>query len=72
LNFATDGWTSPNHKAFVAITVHFEPSGTPISLLLDIVKVAGSHSGRRLTEEFVIVLDDFGIEEKVRMLVRLA
>ena len=69
MNFATDGWTSPNHKAFVAITVHFEQSGTPISLLLDIVEVAGSHSGRRLAEEFVIVLDDFGIGEKVRTLV---
>jgi hypothetical protein len=24
LSFATDTWTSPNHKAYVAITVHFE------------------------------------------------
>ena len=23
LNFATDAWTLPNHKAFVAFTVHF-------------------------------------------------
>lgn len=40
LNFATDAWTSPNHRAFVAITVHLEHEGEPISLLLDVVEVA--------------------------------
>ena len=39
-NFATDAWTSPNHKAYVAFTVHFERDGYPISMLLDIVEVA--------------------------------
>jgi hypothetical protein len=29
LNFATDAWTSPNNKAYVAITVHFEQDGVP-------------------------------------------
>jgi hypothetical protein len=24
LNFATDAWTSPNHKAYVAVTLHDE------------------------------------------------
>ncbi|KAH9010166.1 hypothetical protein EDB83DRAFT_2183594, partial [Lactarius deliciosus] len=40
LNFATDAWTSPNHKAYMAMTVHFESEGVPISMLLDIVEVA--------------------------------
>jgi hypothetical protein len=40
LNFATDAWTSPNHKAFVALTVHLERNGTPLCLVLDIVEVA--------------------------------
>jgi hypothetical protein len=40
LNFATDAWTSPNHQAYIAITVHLEQDGKPISLLLDIVEVA--------------------------------
>ncbi|KAF8148658.1 hypothetical protein B0H34DRAFT_636900, partial [Crassisporium funariophilum] len=44
LNFATDAWTSPNHKAYMAITVHFEHDGAPISMLLDLVEVAKSHS----------------------------
>ncbi|EIM91972.1 uncharacterized protein STEHIDRAFT_47451, partial [Stereum hirsutum FP-91666 SS1] len=40
LNFATDAWTSPNHKAYIALTVHFEHNGAPISMILDIVEVA--------------------------------
>jgi hypothetical protein len=27
LNFVTDAWTLPNHKSFVAISVHFEHKG---------------------------------------------
>jgi hypothetical protein len=40
LSFATDAWTSPNHKAFVAVSVHFEQSGKPVCLILDVVEVA--------------------------------
>ena len=40
LNFATDAWTSPNHKAFVAITVHLEEDSKPLCIILDIVEVA--------------------------------
>ena len=65
LNFATDAWTSPNHKAYVAVTVHFEHEGAPISMLLDLVEVAKSHSGVNLAEAFVNILDEFGIEDKV-------
>ena len=39
LSFATDAWTSPNHRAFVAVTVHFLYKEEPISMLLDIVEV---------------------------------
>jgi hypothetical protein len=44
LNFALDTWTFPNHKAFVAITVHLAPddSKLPSSFVLDLVKVAAS------------------------------
>jgi len=65
LNFATDAWTSPNHKAYTAITVHFEHEGVPISMLLDLVEVAKSHSGANLAEAFAEVLEEFGIEDKV-------
>ena len=65
LNFATDAWTSPNHKAFVAFTVHFAHEGVPVSMLLDLVEVAKSHSGVNLAEAFAKVLEDFGISDKV-------
>lgn len=65
MSFATDAWTSPNHKAFVAVTVHFEIDGEPICLLLDIVEVAKSHSGVNLAVAFARILDEFGICDKV-------
>jgi hypothetical protein len=65
LNFATDAWTSPNHKAYVAFTVHFEHEGCPIAMLLDLVEVAVSHSGVNLANAFAKVLEEFGIEDKV-------
>jgi hypothetical protein len=40
LNFATDAWTSPNHQAFVAVTVHLEQNGVPLCLILDVIEVA--------------------------------
>ena len=67
-NFATDAWTSPNSKPFIAVTVHFEHDGTPISLLLDIVKVAESHSGVNLAVAFTKILKDYGIQEKVSII----
>jgi hypothetical protein len=34
-----DAWTSPNHRVFVAVTMHFEHNGQPLAMLLDIVEV---------------------------------
>ena len=65
LNFATDAWTSPNHKAYVAFTVHFEHKGVPILMLLDLVEVAESHSRVNLANMFSKVLEEFGIKDKV-------
>jgi hypothetical protein len=44
LNFTTDAWTLPNHKAFIVVTVHFMNDGVPMSMLLDMMEVATSHS----------------------------
>ena len=65
LNFATDAWTSPNHKAFVAVTVHFEIDRVLMSMLLDLKEVATSHLGMNLAAAFAQILDDFGISDKV-------
>ncbi|KAI0754551.1 hypothetical protein C8Q80DRAFT_1216523 [Daedaleopsis nitida] len=40
LSFGTDAWTSPNHRALVAVTVHLEHKGQPLSMLLDVVEVS--------------------------------
>jgi hypothetical protein len=40
INFTTDGWTSPNHRAFVAFCAHFEHNGESLSIPLDIIEVA--------------------------------
>ena len=50
---------------FVAVTVHFEQKGVPISLLLDVVEVACLHMGVNLIVAFANILDDFGIADKV-------
>ncbi len=68
LNFATDSWSSPNHKPYMAITVHLERAGKPLSMLLDLVEVAESHTGVNLGIAFMTVLKTFGIEDKVSML----
>ncbi|KAJ7849524.1 hypothetical protein B0H14DRAFT_2229874, partial [Mycena olivaceomarginata] len=39
LSYATDAWTSLNHRAFVAWTVHLQHEGTPLCFLLDIIEV---------------------------------
>jgi hypothetical protein len=65
LNFATDCWTAPNHRAYTAITMHLEMKGDPITILLDFVEVARSHSGVALATEFGQVLNEFGIDNKV-------
>jgi len=64
INFATDAWTSPNSQVFVALTAHFEHQGVPISILLDIVEVARSHSGINLAAAFAQILEEFGISDK--------
>ncbi|KAG2029509.1 hypothetical protein BDR03DRAFT_815818, partial [Suillus americanus] len=64
LNFATDAWSLPNHKAFIALSVHLEHNGIPIAMILDIVKVVESHSGMVLAEAFANVLREFRIDDK--------
>lgn len=39
LHFATDAWTSLNHHAFVAWTVHLEYEGEMLSFLIDIIEL---------------------------------
>jgi hypothetical protein len=65
LSFATDCWTSPNHKAFMAITVHFLVGREKKSVILDLVELPCSHTGDNMSTVFAKVLEDFGITHKV-------
>ena len=49
----------------MALTVHMERNGKPLSMLLDVVEVPKSHSGVNLVIVFTEVLQTFGIEKKV-------
>ena len=44
--------------------VHMEHKGKPVSMLLNLVEVVKSHSGKNLAEAFEKVLKDFGISDK--------
>ncbi|KAJ6615157.1 hypothetical protein B0H10DRAFT_1718280, partial [Mycena sp. CBHHK59/15] len=39
ISLATDAWTSPNHRAYVAVSGHLEEEGKRINCLLDFVEV---------------------------------
>ena len=65
LNFMTDAWMSPNHKAYVAATVHFQKDGVLVTMLLDLVEVTERHTGTHLAEVFAKILEDFRITDKV-------
>ncbi|KAK7040040.1 dimer-Tnp-hAT domain-containing protein [Favolaschia claudopus] len=64
LNFATDAWTSPNHRAFAAWTVHLQHEGVPFSFLLDIIEVPESHTGAALARAFDQMLASHGLSDK--------
>lgn len=58
---------SPNHRPFIAVTVHYEKDGNGVTWLLDIVEMARSHSGINLAETFTSILAEYGIEKKVSL-----
>ena len=39
VSFATDAWTSPNHRGFLAWTIHLEHEGRMLAFVLDIIEV---------------------------------
>lgn len=65
LSFATNGWTSPNHKAFIAVMVHFEKDGVPICMILDVIEVVTLHLGANLAAAFANILKEFSVSDKV-------
>ncbi|KAF8237636.1 hypothetical protein L208DRAFT_1246708 [Tricholoma matsutake] len=66
VHFTTDAWTSTNHHAFVAWTVHFKHNGT-LAFLLDILKVPESQTGVALAKAFQKMLETFGVQDQVSL-----
>ncbi|KAN0078391.1 hypothetical protein V8E55_010448 [Tylopilus felleus] len=60
-----DAWSSPNHSAFMEFCVHLKRDGKPLSMLLDLVEVAKSHTGVKLAVVFSKMLEDFKISAKI-------
>lgn len=54
LSFATDGWTSPNHKAYVAITVHFLKDGVPYHRMNFREQLGSLKNRARLVKKWVV------------------
>lgn len=65
LIFATDTWTLQNQKVMVVFMVHFEHNGAPMSMVLNVLKLAVSHSGLNLADAFAKMLEDMGLGMKV-------
>ncbi|PPQ84553.1 hypothetical protein CVT26_002900 [Gymnopilus dilepis] len=69
-NFATDAWTSLNHKAYVAITVHLEHQGHPIITAKAIIKqfnAPKSKAGRvadKAADALVSLYKELEVEER--------
>jgi hypothetical protein len=66
IHIATDAWTSTNHHAFVAWTVHLEHDGCMLVFLLDIMEVPESHTGVALAKAFQKMLEVYELKDKVR------
>ncbi|KAG6804729.1 hypothetical protein H0H92_002843, partial [Tricholoma furcatifolium] len=64
VHFATDAWTSPNHRAMVAWTVHLHHQGHILVFLLDVLEVPESHTGATLAAAFHRMLINHGLKNK--------
>lgn len=51
----------------MAMTIQYASAGVVNAWLLDIIEVAHRHTGAELADQLVMVLDAFGIRDKVSM-----
>jgi hypothetical protein len=77
ISFTMDIWTDFNMKAYMAVTAHWlhqlflQQSGrlqSKINLrsdLIGFVHIPGTHTGERLSEVFLYIIDRLGISKKV-------
>jgi hypothetical protein len=62
-----DGWTSPNMRDFLGITVHWQigKDWRMRSLFLDIAPLSGPHTGENLCSVFLAICNDFEVMDKL-------
>jgi hypothetical protein len=73
ISFTMDCWSDPNLKPYMAVTAHWLESKTiqgqqKLNLRVDLVGfllVPGSHTGERLAEEFLFIIDRLNLAKKV-------
>ncbi|KAF8691618.1 hypothetical protein AX14_002749 [Amanita brunnescens Koide BX004] len=66
LSFSPDAWTlEASCHSFVAIIVHLDHNGSPLAMVLDVIKVAENHTDIVLAQVFTHVLNNFGISSKI-------
>ena len=65
LSIAVDAWSSPNHKALLAITIHLLHDEKPLRMVLDVIELAKAHTGKNMAKAIADTLKEFGIAKKV-------
>ena len=67
----SSGSSLSNFISFLGVTAHWINDEWELkSILLDFIKLEGSHSGKNLKEFFLKSLDNFGITTKVSFLIK--
>jgi hypothetical protein len=76
ISFTMDIWTDFNLKPYMAVTAHWLERSSlqqqKINLRADLIgfiHIPGSHSGDRLAEAFLFILDRFKLAKKVKYLI---
>ncbi|MBW0474258.1 hypothetical protein O181_013973 [Austropuccinia psidii MF-1] len=64
VSFTTDTWTSPNMRAFLAVTAHFLNKDFSLkSVILGLIELNGDHSGASLAQHFMEILRQYNLED---------
>ncbi|KAF4617427.1 hypothetical protein D9613_006423 [Agrocybe pediades] len=73
ISFTSDLWSDPNLRSFMAVTAHFLLKDEHTNLvtknrLVAFRHISGSHSGKHLAEQFLLILKELGIAHKIGMI----
>lgn len=65
VHFSHDLWTSPNYHSVLGIVAHWCHLYRPITLLLALKEVKGSHTGENLSHHFYAAMKEFSLLSKI-------